>query len=150
VRKDFRRYYYFLGTLGRKLNLIGGRLLHEIVERIPIGDRVLLAIDDTPTKRFGPWVEGADVHRNPTPGPAEQTFLYGHVWVTLSLLCYHPWWGTIGLPLLARLYVRRKNMSFGDCSKNRCVGAKRRFTRFAGSGSLRARSAGGRSSACGT
>lgn len=111
VSNDFRRYYYFLGTVGRKLDLIASRLLHEIVDRIPIGDRVLLAIDDTPTKRFGPWVEGAGVHRNPTPGPAEQAFLYGHVWVTLSLLCRHPWWGTIGLPLLARLYVRRKDVS---------------------------------------
>jgi hypothetical protein len=33
------------------------------------GDRMLLALDDTPTQRYGPLVEGAGVHHNPTPGP---------------------------------------------------------------------------------
>ncbi|MGA2031960.1 MAG: hypothetical protein ABSG68_06880, partial [Thermoguttaceae bacterium] len=41
------------------------------------------AIDDSPTKRYGPKVEGADIHHNPTPGPADQKYLYGHIWVTL-------------------------------------------------------------------
>jgi len=36
--------------------------------------------------------------------------LYGHVWVTLSWVVRHGVWGTIGLPLLARLYVRQKNL----------------------------------------
>jgi hypothetical protein len=75
------------------------------------GDRLLFAIDDTPTKRYGPCVEGAGIHHNPTPGPAEQKFIYGHVWVTLSWVVRHPWWGTIGLPLLALLYVRRANLA---------------------------------------
>ena len=52
---------------------------------LPLPERVLLVIDDSPTKRYGPKVEGADVHHNPTPGPADQPFLYGHVWVTISL-----------------------------------------------------------------
>lgn len=108
--KEFKRYYYFLGSVGRKTNSIAGRLLHLVVKHLGAEDRILLAIDDTPTKRFGPHVEGAGVHHNPTPGPAEQTFVYGHVWVTMSLLCHHGLWGTIGLPLLARLYVRKKNL----------------------------------------
>src|SRR2546428_775937 len=70
----------------------------------------LLAIDDTPTKRYGPHVEGAGIHHNPTPGPADQKFVYGHVWVTLSWVVRHTLWGTIGLPLLASLYVRQKNI----------------------------------------
>jgi hypothetical protein len=28
------------------------------------------AIDDTPTQRYGPFVQGAGIHHNPTPGPA--------------------------------------------------------------------------------
>ena len=79
---DFCRYYYFLGSLGRKTNSIAGLLLHLVAERLAPGARVLLALDDTPTKRFGPKVEGAGIHHNPTPGPADQKFLYGHVWVT--------------------------------------------------------------------
>src|SRR5262249_46565096 len=44
------------------------------------------------------------------PGPAGVPFLYGHVWVVLGLLATHPLWGVIALPLLARLYVRRKDL----------------------------------------
>ncbi len=44
--------------------------------------------------------------RHPAGGP----FVYGHVWVVLGLLARHPAWGIIALPLLARLYVREKNL----------------------------------------
>ena len=47
---------------------------------------------------------------NPTPGPAGSPFVYGHVWVVLGLLARHPAWGAVALPLLARLYVRRKDL----------------------------------------
>ena len=74
-------------------------------------DRVLLVVDDTPTKRYGPKVQGAGIHHNPTPGPADQKFLYGHIWVTISLALRHPLWRTIGLPLAGLLYVRAKDIA---------------------------------------
>ena len=107
---DFRLYYYFLGSLGRNVKSVASILFRIAVRVIVPGDRLLLAIDDTPTKRAGPKVEGAGIHHNPTPGPADQKFLYGHVWVTLSWVVRHSLWGTIGLPLLAMLYVRQKNL----------------------------------------
>jgi len=108
--RDFKLYYYFLGSLGRNVKSVARVLFRIAVQVIVPGDRLLLAIDDTPTKRYGPKVEGAGIHHNPTPGPAEQKFLYGHVWVTLSWVVRHSLWGTIGLPLLAMLYVRQKNL----------------------------------------
>lgn len=107
---DYQGYYYFLATLGRKVKSVAGVLLRLAVQTIHPGERLLFAIDDTPTKRYGPHVEGAGIHHNPTPGPAEQKYVYGHVWVTLSWVVRHTLWGTIGLPLLACLYVRRLNM----------------------------------------
>ena len=41
-------------------------------------------------------------------GPADQKYLYGHIWVTLSLAVRHPRFGPLALPLRAMLYVRRK------------------------------------------
>jgi hypothetical protein len=73
-------------------------------------DRVLMGIDDSPTKRYGSEVEGAGIHHNPTPGPDAAKFIYGHVWVTLSALVRHRLWGTIGMPLLAKMYVRAKDI----------------------------------------
>ncbi len=108
--KDYQDYYYFLSTLGHKVKLLAAVVLRIAVNVIVPSGRILLAIDDTPSKRYGPKVEGAGVHHNPTPGPAGAKFVYGHVWVTLAWVVRHPLWGAIGLPLLARLYVRRKDV----------------------------------------
>lgn len=79
------------GYLGRKPRILAARLFQLLQQRLPSGRRLLLTLDDTPTKRFGPQVEGAGIHRNPTPGPARQKYRYGHVWGTLSWLVEHPW-----------------------------------------------------------
>ena len=86
-------------------------LLVLLLRTLPLPDRLLAVIDDTPTKRYGPKVEGAGIHHNPTPGPADHKYLYGHIWVTLSLAVRHPRFGPLALPLLAMLYVRRKTMA---------------------------------------
>ena len=77
----------------------------------PACRRLLASIDDSPTARYGPCVEGADLHRNPTPGPADAQRLYGHNWVTLSILQKHSLWGTIALPLQAQMYIRRRTIA---------------------------------------
>lgn len=111
VGHAFPAYYYFLGSLGRKADSVAGALLGLAVRLIAPGDRLLLGIDDTPTPRYGPKVQGAGIHHNPTPGPADQQFLYGHIWVTLAWLVRHPLWHCLGLPLRALLYVRQKDIA---------------------------------------
>ena len=111
ISDDFQDYYYFLQPVGRKTWDITERLLVIVLARVPLGSRVLFAVDDSPTKRYGPHVQGAGIHHNPTPGPADQQFLYGHIWVTISLVVRHALWGTIGLPLVAMLYVRAKDIA---------------------------------------
>jgi hypothetical protein len=111
VSIGFQDYYYFLAALGGKTKSIATRLLVLVLRTLPLPDRLLAVIDDTPTKRYGPMVEGAGIHRNPTPGPADQKYLYGHIWVTLSLALRHPCFGALALPLRAMLYVRRKTMA---------------------------------------
>ena len=110
VSDDFQDYYYFLACLGRKSESIATQLVVLLLRVLPLPERVLLVIDDSPTKRYGPKVEGADVHHNPTPGPADQPYLYGYIWVTISLALRHPEWGPLALPLRAMLYVRQKTM----------------------------------------
>jgi DDE superfamily endonuclease len=110
LSKHYQDYYYFLSSLGHKVELLAAVLLRIAVDVIAPKGRILLALDDTPSKRYGPKVEGAGIHHNPTPGPAGAKFLYGHVWVTLAWVVRHPRWGTIGLPLLARMYVRQKDV----------------------------------------
>ncbi len=111
VSDDFQDYFYFLTCVGRNTESIATQLVALLLRTLPLPERVLLVIDDSPTKRYGPKVEGADVHHNPTPGPADQPFLYGHVWVTISLALRHPNWGPLALPLRAMLYVRQRTMA---------------------------------------
>jgi len=110
VSNDFQDYYYFLAPLGRKAGSVATQLFLLLLRILPLPDRLLMVIDDSPTKRYGPKVEGADIHHNPTPGPADQKYLYGHIWVTLSLALRHPSWGPLALPLRAMLYVRQKTI----------------------------------------
>jgi len=110
VSDDFDDYYYFLAAVGSKSESVATRLVVLILQILPLPTRLLAVIDDSPTKRYGPQVEGADIHRNPTPGPADQKYMYGHIWVTISLAVRHPRWGALALPLRAMLYVRQKTM----------------------------------------
>lgn len=110
ISLDYADYYYFLASLGRKSESVATQLVALLLRTLPLGQRLLAVIDDSPTKRYGPKVEGADIHHNPTPGPADQDYLYGHIWVTLSLALRHPLWGALALPLRAMLYVRQKTM----------------------------------------
>jgi hypothetical protein len=71
---------------------------------------ITFAIDDSPTKRYGRHVEAANVHHNPTPGPADGKWLYGHNWVCLAILLQHSLWGVLALPLLSKLYVRQQDV----------------------------------------
>ena len=72
ISTDYADYYYFLAALGRKGESVAWRLLALVLRTVPLPDRLLAVIDDSPTKRYGPKVEGADIHHNPTPGPAGQ------------------------------------------------------------------------------
>jgi DDE superfamily endonuclease len=108
---QFRPCYTAVAAAGKRADLIARRLLTEVVRPLLKGaTRLTLALDDTPTQRYGPHVQGAGVHHNPTPGPAGSPYVYGHVFVVLALLVGHKAWGTIALPLLARLYVRKKDL----------------------------------------
>ena len=112
---DYKRYYYLLGSVGRKTSAIAGALLRILLHRLPgdgPGTPLVFAIDDSPTKRYGPHVEGAGNHHNPTPGPAGSPFLYGHVWVCLARLVRHSLWGAIALPILSHLYIRAKDVGW--------------------------------------
>jgi hypothetical protein len=114
ITTEFRPAYNALWAAGRKADALGYRflclVLKPLIRRLG-GDHVLFAIDDTPTARYGPKVQGAGIHHNPTPGPAGEKFVYGHIWVTLAWLVRHPAWDTLALPLRVLLYVRAKDIA---------------------------------------
>jgi DDE superfamily endonuclease len=110
ITHTFRRAYHTLRAVGRRADRLALTAWDAARPCLAGSGRLLLAIDDTPTSRYGPKVQGAGVHHNPTPGPAGEKFVYGHIWVTLAALAKHPAWGAIALPLYASLYVRHKDL----------------------------------------
>ena len=108
VQDDWDCYYDCLRTVGRTTGSLAAVVLGLIVHKFfpGIGDRILLGMDDSPTARYGRHVEGAGVHHNPTPGPADGKWMYGHNWVCLAWLAEHPTCGVIALALRSMLYVR--------------------------------------------
>ena len=112
ITQEFRRGYRVIGVTGRQVKPMAESMLFNIANSPAAAQqpRIKLALDDTPSKRYGPHVEGAGVHHNPTPGPANQDFLYGHNFVTIAWMVKHPTWGTRALPMRAELYVRQKDV----------------------------------------
>src|SRR5438034_8816947 len=111
ITDDFRRAYHAVYAVGRRADGLALAALAAVRPCLANPRRLLFAIDDTPTARYGPCVEGAGIHHNPTPGPAGEKHLYGHVWVTLAALARHPCWGTCALPLQAQLYIRKTDLA---------------------------------------
>lgn len=108
--EHWSRFYYLLFSLGRKISrIVRGLALLLLVELCPT-KQVVLILDDTVLRRYGPKVQGAGLHRNPSPAPGEGAFCYGHSWVTLAWALHTPHWGTVAIPLGSKLYVRQKDL----------------------------------------
>jgi hypothetical protein len=102
ITDEFRHGYRTVSAAGRDIPSLSQRLLPAMQQLQP-SNRFTVAIDDTPTPRWGLCVEGAGIHHTPNPGPAGEKYLYGHVWVTLAALVRHPTDGVHALPLRAEL-----------------------------------------------
>ena len=110
ISDDFRQSYVTVCSVGRHADDMAATVLHQVRPLLD-NKRLRLAIDDTPTPRYGPQVEGAGIHHNPSPGPAGERYVYGHVWVTMTALAEHQDFGCVALPLQAQLYVRRADLA---------------------------------------
>jgi hypothetical protein len=110
ITVEFRQSYITVCAVGRSVQDISISIVLDVKPLLP-RKRLVVAIDDTPTSRYGPEVEGCGIHHNPCSGPAAAKHVYGHVWVTLVALAKHHDWGTIALPLQAQLYVRQIDLA---------------------------------------
>ena len=52
VSDDFQGYYYFLAVIGRKTESVATELVALLLRTLPLPERLLLVIDDSPTKTY--------------------------------------------------------------------------------------------------
>ncbi len=113
-QRHYKKFYHHLSRLGKQTSVLQGEYDDWLIAYLrPIltqDVRIYLALDDSTTKRSGPKIEGAGWHHDPTSPNLKATTCYGHSWVVLSLIVEHPKWGTISLPLLNRLYIRKDDL----------------------------------------
>src|ERR1700704_3945020 len=75
---QYQSCHLAVAAAGKKAETIAAYLVLWVIKPLVSGaDRLTLALDDTPTPRYGPHVQGAGVHHNPTPGPAGSPYVYG-------------------------------------------------------------------------
>lgn len=78
ARPPFRPCYTTVAAAGKQADSLATRLLLEVVKPlVRDAPRLTLALNDTPTPRYGPHVQGAGIHHNPTPGPANTPYVFG-------------------------------------------------------------------------
>jgi hypothetical protein len=71
LSREFRPCDTAVSAAGKRADSIAARLAHEVVNPLVAGAvRLTLALDDTPTERYGRHVQGAGVHHDPCPRPA--------------------------------------------------------------------------------
>ena len=120
IQDDFRPAYTTVCATGRNAHSMAITVVQAVRPLLTPSTRLTVAIDDTPTPRYGPYVEGCGIHHNPSQGPAGEQHLYGHLWVMLAALAEHPDWGTLALPLQAQLYIRKVDVE-GLPPERQCV-----------------------------
>jgi len=106
IADDYRPAYATVGAVGRQAPPRAVSARCAVAPLLP-GPRLRLAIAATPPPRYGPEVEGAGIHPNPSPGPAGAKHVSGHVWVPLAALASHPEWDSVALPVPAQLDIRQ-------------------------------------------
>jgi hypothetical protein len=80
LSRKYQPCYTTVAAAGKQADNIAARLDNEAVKPLVAGQtRLTLALDDTPTQPYGPYVQGAGIHHNPTPGPAGLPHVYGHI-----------------------------------------------------------------------
>ena len=113
VNADWDCFYNLLASVGRSSASLMPAVARVVLKRFDPGPDGYwtLAVDDSPTKRYGRHVEAANIHHNPTAGPGDGEWLYGHNWVCLAVVLSHPLFGVIALALLSMLYVRKDDIA---------------------------------------
>ena len=78
VGDDWDRFYDCLISIGRNASSLAVRVVIGVLHKFDPGPEghIVIGGDDSPTKRYGRHVEGAGVHHNPTPGPADGDWIY--------------------------------------------------------------------------
>lgn len=105
--------YYQVASVGRRVADLEEAVADFIAsygDLLSNATSLTFIIDDTPTKRYGSKIEGANYFHNPTPSKTDARLCYGHSWVVLAIVLSHPTRGNIVIPLRHTLYIKENDV----------------------------------------
>jgi len=108
--KTFSCYHRFFSQARWSTDSLGQVLLPLILPFVP-GGALVVAVDDTLTRKTGKRIWGAGMHHDPLLSTGKRHyFSFGHNWVVLSIQLSFPFAPdkTWSLPILFRLYRRQQ------------------------------------------
>jgi hypothetical protein len=107
VRKHFSSYENVLRRSRLEMRGMSKGLFRLILGLLPDDAAVVLIVDETLVRRYGPYVAGIGVHRDPLRSSGGSRGLsLGHKWVVLSVAVKLPFMRCVlALPVLSYLYV---------------------------------------------
>ena len=111
LKRSTSGFYRFFSAFKGAYEEAARGLLHQAI--LIFGcERVVLFVDDTLSPKTGPKIFGCSKHCDHHAWP--KRWLWGHNWVVVALGIRVPIWKRwISLPLLVKLYIRKK-----DCTKD--------------------------------
>lgn len=108
--KSFSCFHRFFSQGRWSTDSLGRIVLQLILPFVPVGVLVV-AVDDTLSRKTGKRIWGAGMHHDPLLSTGKRNFFsFGHNWVVLSIQLTFPFAPdkTWSLPILMRLYRRRQ------------------------------------------
>jgi len=109
-KREHGGFHRFFNTAPWNADDVGLALMTLILNLVPEGVEVKLAVDDTLARHTGKHIAGAAMHRDPLLSTGNKPFFhFGHNWVILAVVLGFPRWGKVfSLPVLVRLYRSEK------------------------------------------
>ena len=108
--KTFSCYHRFFSQARWTTDSLGRVLLERVLTFVPKDTALVVAVDDTLTRKSGKRIWAAGMHHDPLLSTGKRKFFsFGHNWVVLSIQLPFPFAPdkTWSLPILMRLYRRK-------------------------------------------
>lgn len=109
--KTFSCYHRFFSQARWTTDSLGQVLFECALTFVPKGTALVVAVDDTLTRKSGKRIWAAGMHHDPLLSTGKRKFFsFGHNWVVLSIQLSFPFAPdkTWSLPILMRLYRRKQ------------------------------------------
>lgn len=121
------KHHSAYGNVLRRADIRGSKLarilLQMVLSLVPEGATINLIVDETLVRRYGPYVSGVSMHRDPLLSSQNRNQMRpGNKWVVLAIAVKLPFMeNLVALPIMSALYISPKRAKYSrlGCARRR-------------------------------